>query len=518
MQKYRYTIKDRIAALLVSAFILITGMLSVTVGVPEWGDDFAAYMNEGIAIAEGDFHELTVMNYTMHPSQLSDEASEEGLVYVWGYPLLLAGIYRIVGFDRVDYSTVIFYKIPSMVSLALLGGVLVLFYRRRFPLAVSVTLSVLLCFSGELFTAIDGLYSDLTFLFFSMLTLFLAEVFPEKTDEKRWGITAVFYGIVLWMTHEIRLNGMTVCAVAILGHSLFVFKNRKHIRKNLYWHHIIPYGIFALLTIITEHLWLAPATSNMSDVGKASADIMAVNIVYYSEMIGSYLGSLFGFKVMVLGIIMVLFIILGILFKGIKENLHLTLLLLGTLIVDVMLPYEQGIRYIYNILPLLLLFGSYGLAEIWKSVCNSVKKLPRKELRIVGLVLLALMLVLPVFNQMKIVANNMNHRGEVDQKDVYDPQAIDMYNYIQANVPEDCTIAFGKPRALYLNTDRMAFRTGFNGHRIYEADYYLEYLISDSEFDYEAGEASITPMEPIYENESFRLYRVIEQNPDDQVN
>jgi hypothetical protein len=234
----------------------------------------------------------------------------------------------------------------------------------------------------------------------------------------------------------------------------------------------------------------------MSDVGKASADIMAVNIVYYSEMIGSYLGSLFGFKVMVLGIIMVLFIILGILFKGIKENLHLTLLLLGTLIVDVMLPYEQGIRYIYNILPLLLLFGSYGLAEIWKSVCNSVKKLPRKELRIVGLVLLALMLVLPVF----------------------DPQAIDMYNYIQANVPEDCTIAFGKPRALYLNTDRMAFRTGFNGHRIYEADYYLEYLISDSEFDYEAGEASITPMEPIYENESFRLYRVIEQNPDDQVN
>lgn len=508
MDRYRYTIRDYVAALLVTVFVLIIGIPSVTAGVPEWGDDFAAYINEGIAIADGDFHGLTVRNYTMHPSDLSAEASEDGLVYVWGYPLFLAGIYKIVGFDRVDYSTVAYYKIPSLLSLALLGGVLVLFFRRRFPLVVSAALALLLCFSSEFFYSINILYSDLTFLFFSMLTLLVAEIYPEHADGKKWPLYSVLYGIVLWLTHEIRLNGMTVCAVAILGHAIFVFKNFKGIGRKKIINHIVPYVVFAILTLATEHLWLAPATSNMSDVGRASADIMAVNIIYYGEMICGYLGSLFGFKLNALGVVAVLFIVLGILFKGIKENLHLTLLLLGTLVVDVMLPYEQGIRYIYNILPLLLLFASYGLGEIWRSVRNSVKKLPLKQLRIAGIALLILMLVLPVIDQMKVVVYNLGHREEVLSGDVYDEQAVDMYNYIQANLPTDCTIAFGKPRALYLNTNRMAFRTGFNGHRIYEADYYLEYLIPNSEFDWEEGEASITPMELIYENESFRLYQV----------
>ena len=131
MNSYKYTVRDYIAALLVTVFVLLTGIPSLTTGVPEWGDDFAAYINEGIAIAEGDFHELTIKNYTMHPSTYSAEASDDGLVYVWGYPLFLAGIYKMVGFDRVDYSTVIYYKIPSLLALSLLGGVQVLFYRRK---------------------------------------------------------------------------------------------------------------------------------------------------------------------------------------------------------------------------------------------------------------------------------------------------------------------------------------------------------------------------------------------------
>lgn len=508
MNSYKYTVRDYIAALLVTVFVLLTGIPSLTTGVPEWGDDFAAYINEGIAIAEGDFHELTIKNYTMHPSTYSAEASDDGLVYVWGYPLFLAGIYKMVGFDRVDYSTVIYYKIPSLLALSLLGGVQVLFYRRRFPLAVSAALSLLLCFNGGLFEGLNGLYSDITFLFFGSLTLLLAELYPERTEDKKWPLFAALYGIVLWLTHEIRLNGMTICAVAILGHAIFIIKNRKKFGIRKIIGHVAPYAVFAVLTLVSEHLWLAPATSNMSDVGKASADIMAVNIIYYGEMICGYLGSLFGFKITVLGVVFVLFIILGIIFKGIRENLHLTVLLFGTLIVLVMLPYEQGIRYIYNILPLLLMFASYGLGELWKSVRNTYKNLPERQLRIAGIVLLVLMLVLPVFGQVKVAAHNISHKGEIESGNVYDAEAVDMYNYIQANLPEDCMIAFGKPRALYLNTNRMAFRTGFNGHRIYEADYYLEYLIPNGEFDWEEGEASITPMEMIYENESFRLYKV----------
>lgn len=63
---------------------------------------------------------------------MPEEATDGKLVYVWGYPLMLAGVYKIVGFDRVNYSSIIWYKIPLLLSLAFTGGALTLFFRRRF--------------------------------------------------------------------------------------------------------------------------------------------------------------------------------------------------------------------------------------------------------------------------------------------------------------------------------------------------------------------------------------------------
>ena len=156
MVKKNFKKKDWLAAFCVTLFILIVGALHLTKGVPDWGDDFAAYISEGIAIADGNFHEQAVKNYTMHPSPLTLEASEEGLVYVWGYPLMLSAIYKLVGFDRTTFNTIIWYKLPLLLGLSLLGGVLVLFFRRRFSLRIAIVLSMLMCMSGDLFSAINN--------------------------------------------------------------------------------------------------------------------------------------------------------------------------------------------------------------------------------------------------------------------------------------------------------------------------------------------------------------------------
>ena len=50
-----------------------------------------------------------------------------------------------------------------------------------------------------------------------------------------------------------------------------------------------------------------------------------------------------------------------------------------------------------------------------------------------------------------------------------------MYRFIQEELLEDAVIAFGKPRALYLNTGRTSFKVGVNGHETGEADYYLRH-------------------------------------------
>ena len=124
MTDFRYSGTDGICALFITLLVLLLGAATLTCGLPYWGDDSAAYISEGIAIADGTFRKQAELNYIMHPADLSDEADPEGLVYVWGYPLMLAGVYKAVGFDRKTYSSVLWYKLPLLLSLSLTGGAL----------------------------------------------------------------------------------------------------------------------------------------------------------------------------------------------------------------------------------------------------------------------------------------------------------------------------------------------------------------------------------------------------------
>ena len=92
--------------------------------------------------------------------------------------------------------------------------------------------------------------------------------------------------------------------------------------------------------------------------------------------------------------------------------------------------------------------------------------------------------------------------------DVYTDESIGIFNYIQDNTPQDAVIAFRKPRALYLNTRRVSFCPGSNGHTLDEADYFLY-----DKFRYGSGDSStmepLERLELVYENAQFAFYRVV---------
>lgn len=514
MEPFRYTRQDRILALILTILILIAGAATLTSGLPNWGDDSAAYLSEGIAIADGNFLQQTKLNNILHPADLPPEAASENLVYVWGYPLLLSAVYRLVGFDRVSYASVIWYKIPLLLSLSLLGGVLYLFYRRRFSAGVSFVCACLLCLSSDLVRNLNYLYSDLPFLFFSMLAFLTMELFRERAmfpENRKTGgavILGVLYGAVLWYTHETRLNGMTVCIAAALGHAVFLWRNRKRITRKELWIHALPYAVMALLILVSERLLLAPATSNLSVVGNAPRNMVRKNILLYRKQITDFFSGLPGFGGKYTAGLIFLACLAGMALKSFPENLHLTILLLGTLIVTATMTFYQGLRYLYNILPVFVMFAAYGFRAAWRLAAARVP-LPRRLGTVFRLCAAAAVLCLPFVRTVSAGAENIRHWGETDESDVYSAQAIDMYRYIQEYVPEDRVIAFGKPRSLYLNTERVSFRTGYNGHRIEQADYYLEYRTDNSQFSREQEEAAATSKEIRYSNGLFTLYKVI---------
>ena len=519
---FRYTRRDWLIAALLTAALLLAAAGTLRPGLADWGDDSAAYLSEGIAIADGTFREQVKKNYILHPSALPGEAGPEGLVYVWGYPLMLSAVYRLVGFDREAYSSILWYKMPLALCLALTGGVLYLFYRRRFSEGVSAVLSAAMCLYADLYENMDSLYSDVPFLFFSILTLFLTEVFAEsarpggrsggdpgerKSRAKSLAL-AVLFGAALWFTRETRLSGTAVCAAAALGHAVILRRDRTGAGRGGRWVHAIPYLVLLALVLVSERILLAPATSNLSDVGSADPAEIPGNIRYYAVHLLHFLKAFSGTGSNLVGVLLAGAALLGVVRKGITENIHLTLLFVGTFAADVLLPYWQGLRYMYNVLPILLMYTAYGLQFLWRRLGKAVgaPSFVRSGVRLCAAVLL---LFMPLLTVLRLGAENLTHQDRRGDEDVYSAEAIDMYRFIRRNVPADSIIAFGKPRSLYLNTERMSVRPGVNGHTVSQADYYLESEVNHALLN--AGRiarAMGTPMTEVYSNRLFTLYTV----------
>ena len=497
---YRFTKRDWLIAALLFLLVLFLCACRLKRGLFHWGDDHAAYINEGIAIAEGRFDEQTELNYFYHPTALPDEAQNGRLIYAWGYPLLMAVIYKVFGFDRIHFSTIIFYKIPSLLCLALTCSVLYLFYKRRLPASLAAGAAAIFCLNYDIIGFVNGLYSDLVFLFFQMLTLLLMECYAERADEEKPPYAlAIVFGISLLMTYATRLNGPAACVIALLGHCFILWKRRGSGKQRLL-RHALPYLIFLLLAILIEHFWLAPATGNASDIDGTRVWKLTL---FYLKSIGEFFGQIYG-QFYYVGYVLAMLSVLGFFTNGLRENAHLSLLLVGTWIVLILLPYHQGLRYLLNVLPLMIMYGFYGLLFVLKKLLPDTISVKKRKVFL--LVLGILIVIYPLRSQTIASIHLLSDRDLIGEYDVYSPDAVETYRFIQAATPKDAVICFAKPRLLYLNTQRLSFRYNANGHRLDEADYYL--VNKRTELESNLIEKTDVPMELVMENEGFALYSI----------
>ncbi len=505
-----YKKKDWLLALFICLLVLAIAGTQLTWGMPDWGDDFAAYIVEGIAISKGDFYEQTVRNYTMHGTVISEEASDGRIVYVWGFPLLLSSVYELVGFDTVNFGSIFFYKLPSLVCFSLMSAVLYLFYRRFFSPAFSLVLTMLFCMSGEFIRSIDLLNVDVIFLFLVVLSLWLvecmldAENLPERRS--RAVFTGLVLGLVLWFTYETRLNGFTVVLVVLARHfsGLILKKEKPCLRRVAV--NLSPYIIFLLLTLVSEAV-LAPATQNLSHVGKNSLSNMFDIIYYYYYTTVIYIKTLTGESLSFIWPGICILFAIGFFADGFRlKNLHLTALFAGTYFVLFTLPYVQGLRYLFYVLPIMVLYIGLGALRIYKLIAAKLKR--PKLLKVLAVIACAALLISSYIPALITSARNVNGFGQTEQHDVYSPQAIELFRYVQDNVEEDALIGFIKPRALYLNTGRMAFIPNINSLTLEDADYYISAPFITSEVS-ELAAASLPEDTPVvFENELFTLYKL----------
>lgn len=508
--------------------IFFVGLYGTT-DYPAWGDDYAAYYNEAIAIAEGTSAEQHARNYLYHPSPMPTEAEDGVLRYVWGYPLLLSFVYRIVGFDRVNYDMFVYYKLVSVIAFALCAALIYLFFRRRFSVLVSVLFAVFVGTDSFILEKLSSQYSDIVFMFFSTASLLLAEVFiSEKNDKKR-----IFFGVLLglsmWYTHEVRLNGTMIIATIAVMVILYLLSNK----KTFGWKHLVlavlPFLLcYTLVFLFEKHIFWS-ATGNASDFSSVTVGSFLDNVNYYYYTMRDWIATSLAFGLVsypiprVIKILAQIFLVICVV--GVvdiirrKDLVEISYVgLLGFFFVGAsMLPYQQEGRYVIPLMPLALLCVGRG-AEMIRALIDKLlqKKQPLSDmqklmLRKTAYALLACYTAFSLFFACDAM-KRQDFMWETNFDSPYLPASIEMYRYIQENIDEDALIITCKPRALYLNTQRESIPFE-NGHTIEEADYFLQNINSwlpDYVLNGTVSEERLAKMKEVYRTSNFVLYQVHE--------
>ena len=341
----------------------------------------------------------------------------------------------------------------------------------------------------------------------SLLALLMIEVLLAAQTRRGQALAGVVLGIALWFDCVVRLNGKTVLYVALLAHVIGLAQNRVRGRKLLV--HLLPYLVAGALWMIGCMLF-PQATSNMKDIASGPNRMIAQNMGYYEMIMGQWFNAMLPYGLFMLTdaahYAVYALAVLGMLTDGIRRNLHLTALVLGSFAVLYLLPYVQSVRYLYNALPFILMFAAYGARRVMRL---AKRKSVQRALYVLGCCALAFLTFGTLQKTMTAEREHALAGGFSARSETYSDDAADMFGYILSDTAEDAVIAYYKPRALYLNTNRVSFQPTVNGHDVYDAQYLLMTNEPGDISQMEIDAALAERLEAVYENGTYTLYRIL---------
>lgn len=376
----------------------------------DWGGDFALYLNQAQAIVDGNLNTLYKSN------QFTVENSDRLIgpyLYPMGYPLLLSPFIAFFGIN--------FYALKVFTNLFFYAGLLLLFKLIK-PHFKSLFLPLLLisclAFSEYFLFHGDQLLSDFPFFFFVILCLSLFKKQPNTQQQ-------ILLGFLIFFSYLIRELGI------MLLPALFVFQLKHQSVKQILQSQYKSYLTFSLLWLLT--LLLFPFGSKnhfLLFLEKLSWESFWKNVDYYTELLESYLRGVthYDYLPYLLSGLFLIGLILNI-----KKNRHYVTFFLLSVVVLLLWPYHQGVRFIFVMLPFLFFFMFQPLEK--------VPKWPR------------FLLVYPYFAFLAwgflsetMAQNEKNLALETNQ--IYQTDNLALYEYVKKNYTEEDTLVFFKPRVL----------------------------------------------------------------------
>jgi hypothetical protein len=466
---------------------LILGASTLTRG-HQWGDDFAWYILQAKSIWNG-----TTNEFIQQSAFTNDQSTTYvgPLAYPWGYPLLLIPSYAIKGIHPLAL------KIPA---LFFYGGFLVCLYllmKSRLSQTESLLLVSLFAFNPLLLQFLDQILSDIPYLFFSTLSLWLITKEGRRSAQQN-----ILIGVSIFLVTFLRATGILLLICFLM---VEVFKLINHpadwgaIKQILLGSAIVCVS-FISLWIASSVLFPGGGDSYLSQYAGLSVDKIRNSIAAYFNVYSLFFGEAAGWRYSYYAL--VVFFLIGAGTRW-REELFFLLFFVLWMIVHIAYPYWQGPRYIFPLLPIFIYFTFQGMKFV-------IQKLPEKYTQIGNRTLYgfwSLIAIVFLFNSGLNAYINLQHDRAINGP--FDPYSNEVYKYIRENTPANSVIIFFKPRVMVLMTDHPTIMST-ECERMLKGDYLVlsRKVGRNQQIPPEEISACHLPLDEVLKNSRFVVYQV----------
>ncbi len=461
----------------------------------DWGSDFAQYIAQAKALHDGTMRDLLQKSHFRYVQSNSVFIGPE--LYPWGFPLLLVPIYHMFGINPL--------AMKLWVTLFLWSSFFIMLWLFQDNLHPSrkVILIALFAYCPFLFGLKNSIVSDLPFLFFSLAALLSIQRFiVQRSRFADSYLSCALIGFLMFAAYYVRRNGILLLPVLLSAqvYELYRQRSRQGSLGVTLFKMLVPYMVFGALVLLSG--FVLPNGDKYSDqFAQITINSVSRNVLYYSILLREFFAIQIpkvGFVIYVLTIPLVL---LGGWQKWRKDYIYI-IYILATVGLCVIFPGQQGVRYFIPILPLYLYFLLIGLDRVGELMEERGIKLPC----CVGVGCL----VIAIF----FAATMVNLHDQATTRDIamsgpYHPDSLALFGFIRAHTPEESVIAFWKPRAMTLYTNRKAARI----IDVAQIRRISDYLVCVKDNQVDAGVAlSFDKYASVYENGSFKVFRIVHTN------
>lgn len=426
--------KRRIKNRLIVALILLSVLINVFSfnKVQDWGDDFAGYVIQAKTVYTGRYDDLK--------SNL--KRNDFILNYPWGFPFLISPVIKYFESNIVIIKLYIF--------LFFILSLCILFYLLREDKEAAL-LTILFVSSSPFFWEFKNyILADIPGLFFVLLTLLVANRFliKDKTVVNEY-FTCFNIGVLVYISFMIRNQSVVLLPAIMLTQIIMLPGHRINLKRMLLIS--IPVVVFLFFLFVSTKLIPIKSVTYLDQYAHLQfGKTVWRNIFYYlnvwkelfatTDVINKVAEVFTGF--------FLTFVFIGA-FTRVKQNMLFLIFFGMTMILVLISPFYQGMRYLIPLVPFLFYFFITGFRYAVFHIYAGNKFRQPAYYVVAGMIIFLSIKTTLVYS----------YQASISQQQAegpYKKTSIEMFDYIRNSSAKNEMIGFCKPRAMLLYTGRNA--------------------------------------------------------------